>query len=110
MATGQNLELSNLARILVLVGALILIVVGIVGILVAPIVGLVEGIAVGLGRISQGVLQIIIGFIALLGHRQLRDLAWTIIILLLGVFAGGLGGGLLIVGSLIALVIMFIKT
>jgi hypothetical protein len=102
--------LSNLARILVLIGGIVLIIFGIIGVIAAPIIGFIEGLSQGLGRFGEGILQIIIGFIALLGHRQLKSLAWTIIILVAGIIAGGLGGVLLILGSVIALVIMFIKT
>ncbi|HZY94108.1 MAG TPA: hypothetical protein VFE98_04505 [Candidatus Bathyarchaeia archaeon] len=110
MTPGQNVQLSNLARILVLLGGIVPIIVGIIGVIASPIIGFVEGFSQGLGRFGEGILQIIIGFIALLGHRQLKSLAWTIVILVLGIIAGGLGGVLLIIGALIALVIMFIKT
>jgi hypothetical protein len=110
MTAVQNLQLSNLARILVLIGGIVLIIIGIIGIIASPIIGFVEGLSQGLGRLGEGILQIVIGFIALLGHRQLKSLVWTIIILVAGIIAGGLGGVLLILGALIALVITFIKT
>lgn len=110
MTSGQNAQLSNLARILVLIGAIVLIIVGIIGVIASPIIGFVEGFSEGLGHFGQGILQIIFGVIALLGHRQLKSLSWIIVILVLGIVAGGLGGVLLIIGALIALVITFIKT
>ena len=110
MTTSQNLQSSNIARILVLIGGIVLIIVGIIGVIASPIIGFVEGLSEGLGHFGQGILQIVFGAIALLGHRQLKSLSWTIVILVLGIIAGGLGGVLLILGALIALVIMFIKT
>ena len=108
--TSQHAQLSELARILVLVGGIVLVIFGIIGVLASPIVGFTQGFFEGIGRLGQGLLQIVIGLIAFFGHRQLKSLAWTVVILVLGIIAGGLGGILMVIGALIAIMTIFVKT
>ena len=58
--------------------------------------------------ISGSIFGIAIGVIALYGHSRLGGVVWAVILAVLGYFAGGLGGLLVLLGSLIALIMHFV--
>lgn len=107
MSTKKSLR--SLARVLFLVGGLILILdvllqvgFGLSGLLDfaprIPSLGSIVGLLIGL----------IAGVLGLAGIGQVSNPAWVVVILILGFLAGGLGGILLILGAIIALVAIFV--
>jgi hypothetical protein len=102
-------ELWSLAKLLVLVGGLVLLIYGILGVLSGGVSVFAESLLNGAGRIGEGAVKIVIGLIALLAYRFLKSLAWTIVVLILGIVAGGLGGILMLIGGIIALVAHFVR-
>lgn len=52
----------------------------------------------------------IVGVLALIGAGQVSNPAWSIILMVLGFLVGSLGGILVFIGALIALVATFVKT
>jgi len=50
-----------------------------------------------------------VGILALAGSREVANPAWSLILLILGLFVGSLGGILVFIGSLIGLVAHYVK-
>ena len=102
-------ELWSLAKFLVLVGGIVLLVTGLVELLSGGVSLLAESVLNGVGGIGEGVVKVVVGLIGLLAYRFLKSLAWTIVVLILGIIAGGLGGVLLLLGAVVALVATFVR-
>jgi len=107
MSTRKSLR--SLARVLFLVGGIILILGA-----VLEVGGGLRGILdfapqiPSLGSIAGLLIDVVAGLLALAGIGQVSNPAWSIILLILGFLAGGLGGILVIVGAIVALVAIFI--
>ena len=56
------------------------------------------------------IVTIIIGVICVIGSRSVGVLVWAIVLLVLGIIAGGLGGALVIIGALLGILSTFIKS
>ena len=102
-------SIRALARLLLLIGGVILILSA-----VLSLVGGLRGVldfaprAFSLDSLTGGIIGLLVGVLALIGAGQVRNPAWAIILLILGFFVGGLGGILVFIGALIALVAAFI--
>lgn len=107
--TSTRKSLRTLARILFLVGGLLLILGAIlqVGVGVTGLSDFAFRIP-SLGSIVGLIIAALAGILALAAIGQVSNAAWDIVVLILGFLAGGLGGILVIIGSLIALVACFI--
>ncbi len=103
MTQSTKTEFGELARILVLIGGVLLVVFG----LFTVLGGSFEFRNLGFS-ISGSIFGIAVGLIALYGHTRIREVVWAVILLVLGYVAGGLGGLLVGLGSLIALIMRFI--
>jgi len=98
-------SLSNTGRILALIGGIIIVLSGVVNLLggafeffrVLEFLPLFSGTA-------RAIVQIVIGAICIAGSRYISALTWAIILLILGVFAGNLGGTLVFVGAILGLI------
>ncbi len=62
------------------------------------------------GGLADALIGIIAGALAIAGSRQVSSLAWSIILVVLGFLVSGLGGALVFVGALIALILNFVKS
>ncbi len=82
--------------------------------------GILEAINVGgpmdfgtnlarLGSLTGIVVGILVGILALVGSREVANPAWSLILLILGLFVGSLGGILVFIGGLIGLVAHYVK-
>ncbi len=103
MTQAAKTEVKGISRILVLVGGIVLIVFG----LFTVLGGSFESRNLGVS-ISGSIFGIAVGVVALYGHTRIGEVVWAIILLVLGYFAGGLGGLLVLLGSLIALIMRFV--
>jgi len=50
-----------------------------------------------------------VGILALVGSREVANPAWSLILLILGLFVGSLGGILVFIGGLIGLIAHYVK-
>jgi hypothetical protein len=97
----QRAEVMRVASVLVAVGSVLLIVLGIVGVL-----GVNTNVAqLGIHLAAGGLFSLVLGIVALVLNKSLRTLAVQVILLVIGLLAGGLGGDLVVVGAVIALIV-----
>ncbi len=107
MSTKKSLR--TLARLLFLLGGLVLILGAVlqVGVGLTGLLNLAPRLP-ALGSILGVVLALVTGVVSLAGIGQVSNPAWCIVLLILGFLAGGLGGIIIILGAIIALVAIFV--
>ena len=103
MSKVAKVEVKELSRILVLIGGVLLIIFG----LFTVLGGSFESRYVGIS-LSGSIFGILVGLIALFGNTRIGQPVWAVILAVLGYFAGGLGGLLVLLGSLIALIMHYV--
>ncbi len=103
MTKSTKTEFGDLARILVLIGGVLLVVLGFLSVIKAT--PDIPNLGVSIGGSLFG---IIVGLVALWGHRYVRELVWAVIFIVLGWFTGGIGGILVLLGGLIGLLTRFV--
>ena len=103
MSKAAKIEVKGLARILVLIGGILLIVFG----LFTVLGGSFESRYIGIS-LSGSIFGLVVGLIALYAHSRIGEVIWAVVLAVLGYFAGGIGGLLVLLGSLIALVMHFV--
>jgi hypothetical protein len=101
-------SLGQLAYVLALIGGIILVIQGILSFLGMAFTLFVPSIIGPLGGSYWGIIEIILGIIAIIGARRATDLTWDIILIVIGVIAGGLGGLLVLLGGIVGLILRFI--
>ena len=104
-------SLHSLARLLLLVGGIILILGAVLQVEsdVRGILDLAPRVP-SLGILTSALVGIIVGVLALFGAGQVSNPAWSIILMVLGFLVQSLGGILVFIGALIALVATFVKS
>jgi hypothetical protein len=101
-------SLGQLAYILALIGGIILVIQGILSFVGMPFILFVPSIIGPIGGSYWGIIEIILGIIAIIGARRATDLTWDIVLIVVGVIAGGLGGLLVLIGGIVGLVLRFV--
>jgi hypothetical protein len=107
---SNKTSLHSLARLLLLIGGVVLLLAA-----VLQISNNLRGVldlaprALSLDALTSEIIGILVGVLALVGAGQIKNPAWSIILLVLGFLVGGLGGILVFIGALIALVATFVK-
>jgi len=102
---ASQIPLLTLARLLVLIGGIVLLV---SGILEAMNVGGLMDLGTNFVRLGS-LTGIVVGILTLVGSREVANPAWSLILLILGLFVGSLGGILVFIGGLIGLVSRYVK-
>lgn len=100
--------MGQLAYILALIGGIILVIQGLLSFVGMAFMMFVPSIIGPLGGSYWGIIEIILGIIAIIGAKRATDLTWDIILIVVGVIAGGLGGLLVLIGGIVALVLRFV--
>jgi hypothetical protein len=95
-------SLAYAGYILALIGGIIIVILAILTIIGSPFFAFSALSAVGV--LASGVIQLIIGITCIIGAKFVGTLTWAIILLVLGIIAGGIGGVLVIIGALLGLV------
>jgi len=103
--------LRSIARLLLVIGGIILILEAVLqlGVNLRGFLDLAPRVP-SLDVFTSAIVSIIVGVLALIGAGQIRNPAWSVILLVLGfLLIGSLGGILVFIGALIALVATFVK-
>jgi len=105
--------LKGISRALALVGGILLVISGALRLLGGAIWHLDGHIWIGhpmwavpfffgIGAI-RGLIALICGIVALIGAKKLPDLAWGIVLIIVGAIGGGIGGLLALIGGAIGI-------
>ena len=105
---ASQVPLLTLAKFLVLIGGVVLLVGGILQAIDVRLMDFGTNLA-RLGSFTGIVVGILVGILALVGSREVANPAWSLILLILGLFVGSLGGIVVFIGSLIGLVAQYVK-
>jgi hypothetical protein len=108
---GGECSLNSLAYagyILALIGGILLVIFGVIAIFSSPFVGFfTASILGGLSALGSGIVTLVLGIIALAGARFVSTIVWGIVLLIVGLIAGGIGGVLVFIGALLGLISRF---
>ena len=104
---ASQVPLLTLAKVLVLIGGVVLIIEGLLQ-AVGGITDFGTNLA-RLGSLTGIVIGVLVGILALVGSREVANPAWSLILLILGLFVSGLGGILVFIGGLIGLIAHYVK-
>jgi hypothetical protein len=97
--------------ILALIGGILLVIFGIISIFSSPFVGIFTASFLGgLSAFTGGVLDLILGVVAIAGAKWVSRPVWGIVLLIVGIIAGGAGGVLVFLGALLGLISTLIKS
>ncbi len=94
--------------ILALIGGILIVVYGLLGLLGASF--LIFSPLRFLSDVVYSVAGIVIGVICIISSRYVSTLVWGIVLLILGLIAGNIGGTLVVLGALLGIVSMLIKS
>jgi hypothetical protein len=100
-------SLSYAGYIIALIGAILIIILSLLDIIGSPF--LIFTPIVALGALARGIIGLLIGIICAVGARYVSHLGWAIVLIILGIIAGGIGGVLVVVGALLGLLAHFIR-
>lgn len=103
--------ISYIGYILALIGGLVMILFGLFNLLGVASHSLHEIALLSFltGTVSA-LVQTVIGIVCIIGSKFVSSLVWAIILLMLGVVAGTLGGSLVIVGAILGLLAILLKS
>ena len=101
-------SLGQLAYVLALIGGIILVIQGILSFVGMAFTLFVPSIIGPLGGSYWGIIQIVLGIIAIIGAKRATDLTWDIVLIVVGLIAGGLGGLLVLIAGIVGLVLRFV--
>jgi hypothetical protein len=97
-------ELSKVAYILTLVGGILLLIFGLLYLIGATVYSPIPNL-LPIRGFAVGIVSIVCGIIAIVGAKNTTDIAWAIVIIIVGVIGGGLGGLLVVLGGVVGLII-----
>jgi len=96
--------------ILALIGGIIIIIFGLLALIGNSLGSAFSPAGYYLSGAFYSIVAIIIGVICVIGSRSVGTLVWAIVLLVLGIVSGGLGGALVILGAILGLVSIFVKS
>jgi len=96
-------SLGRLAYILALIGGVILVIQGLLSFVGMAFMMLMPSVLGSLGGAFWGIIEIILGIVAIYGAKRATDLTWDIVLIVVGLIGGGLGGVLVPIGGIVGL-------
>ena len=101
-------SLGKVAYYLALIGGIIIIIQGLLTFVGMAFMMFMPSFLGALGGAFWGIIEIILGIVAIYGAKRLPDLMWDIILIVVGVLGGGLGGILVLLGGIVGLLCKFL--
>ncbi|MGA2790482.1 MAG: hypothetical protein ABSF00_06925 [Candidatus Bathyarchaeia archaeon] len=96
-------SLGKLAYLLALIGGVILVIQGLLSFVGMAFMMFMPSVLGSVGGAFWGIIEIILGIVAIYGSKRATDLTWDIILIVVGVIGGGLGGILILIGGIVGL-------
>ena len=106
----MNNRFAYWGYILALIGGILIIVFGLLGLIGNSLGSAFSPAGHYLSGAMYSIVAIIIGVICVIGSKSVGTLVWAIVLLVLGIVSGGIGGALVILGALLGLVSIFVKS
>jgi hypothetical protein len=103
---GHQSALSELAYVLALIGAIDMILLSL-----ASFFGLAIALPFNVplaAMFGSAIIGVILGIIAFIGSKHVRELIWAVGLLIIGYLGGGLGGLLILAGGLLGILSRFV--
>ncbi len=101
-------SLGKLAYYLALIGGVILVILGLLSFVGMAFTMFTFSTFGPIGGSFWGIIQIVLGIVAIYGAKRATDLVWAIVLIVVGVIGGGLGGLLVLLGGIVALVSKYV--
>lgn len=95
-------SLTYAGYILALIGGILIVISGLLRVLGSPFLAISALAAIG--TFAYGLVELLIGIVCVAGSKYVGNLGWAIVLIILGIIAGGIGGILVIIGALLGLV------
>ena len=93
-----------------LIGGILIIVFGFLGLIGSSFGSAFSPAGYYVSGALYSIVAIIIGVICVIGSRSVGTLVWAIVLLVLGIVSGGIGGVLVILGALLGLISILVKS
>jgi hypothetical protein len=98
-----NASLGKLAYYLALIGGIILVILGLLSFVGWAFSGPMPSFLGALGGVFAGIIEIILGIVAIYGAKRVNNLVWDIVLIVVGLLGGGWGGLLVLIGGIVGL-------
>ena len=106
----MNKGLAYWGYILALIGGILIIVFALLALIGNSLGSAFSPAGYYLTGALYSVVAIIIGVICVIGSKSVGTLVWAIVLLVLGIVSGGIGGALVILGAILGLISIFVKS
>jgi hypothetical protein len=104
----QTASLGKLAYVLALLGGVVLVVLGLLSFLGMGFTMVTFSMFGPFGGSFWGIIEVVLGVVAIYGAKRVTDLTWAVVLLVIGLVAGGFGGILVLLGGILGLLLHFI--
>ena len=101
-------SLGRVAYVLALIGGVILVIMGLLSFLGMAFTMVTFSMFGSFGGSFWGIIQIVLGVVAIYGAKRATDLVWAIVLIVIGLIAGGLGCILVLLGGILGLVSKYV--
>ena len=98
-----NASLGKLAYYLALIGGIILVILGLLSFVGWAFSSPMPSFLGTLGGVFAGIIEIILGIVAIYGAKRVNNLVWDIVLIVVGLLGGGWGGLLVLIGGIVGL-------
>ena len=101
-------SLGRVAYVLALIGGAILVILGLLSFLGMAFTMVTFSMFGSFGGSFWGIIEIVLGLVAIYGAKRVTDLTWAIVLIVVGIIGGGLGGVLVLLGGILGLLSKYI--
>lgn len=101
-------SLGRVAYVLALIGGAILVILGLLSFLGMAFTMVTFSMFGSFGGSFWGIIEIVLGLVAIYGAKRVTDLTWAIVLIVIGIIGGGLGGILVLLGGILGLLSKYI--